>query len=147
MGGETSARSRSLYFVKEDEDGGEMREVTYGERGSARAIPIRVMMGRSNSPKNLKMFISSGFRAGRDSKAVMRRVNLTRGRTCLLILVCASPVPGLALTLHPHLIFSPMQSTASPLGISRICFVRADADGCIEVPMARDLIDNRQSNR
>jgi hypothetical protein len=30
-GGETSARSRSLYFVKEDEDGGEMREVTCGE--------------------------------------------------------------------------------------------------------------------
>ena len=45
MGGETSARSRSLYFVKEDEDRGEMREVTYEGRGSARTIPIRVKMG------------------------------------------------------------------------------------------------------
>ena len=27
----TSARSRNLYFLKEDEDGGEMREVTYGK--------------------------------------------------------------------------------------------------------------------
>jgi len=32
MVGGTSARSRNLYFVEEDEDGGEMREVTYGER-------------------------------------------------------------------------------------------------------------------
>jgi len=31
-GGDTSAGSRSLYFVEEDEDGGEMREVTYGEK-------------------------------------------------------------------------------------------------------------------
>jgi hypothetical protein len=31
-GGNTSARSRSLNFVEEDEDGGEMREVTYEER-------------------------------------------------------------------------------------------------------------------
>jgi hypothetical protein len=30
-GADTSAGSRSLYFVEEDEDGGEMREVTYGE--------------------------------------------------------------------------------------------------------------------
>jgi hypothetical protein len=41
-GRDTSARSRDLYFVKEDEDGGEMREVTYGERGSARTITVQV---------------------------------------------------------------------------------------------------------
>jgi hypothetical protein len=31
-GGDTSARSSNLYFVEEDEDRGEMREVTYEER-------------------------------------------------------------------------------------------------------------------
>ena len=42
--GDTSARSSNLYFVEEDEDGGEMREVTYGERerGLARTTMILV---------------------------------------------------------------------------------------------------------
>jgi hypothetical protein len=44
--GDTSTRSSNLYFVEEDEDGGEMREVTYGEgegeKVSARTITIRV---------------------------------------------------------------------------------------------------------
>jgi hypothetical protein len=31
-GEDTSARSSGLYFVEEDEDGGKMRDVTYGEK-------------------------------------------------------------------------------------------------------------------
>jgi len=43
---DTSARSRNLYFVEEDADGGEMREVTYGERerGSAHRITNQAEM-------------------------------------------------------------------------------------------------------
>jgi hypothetical protein len=58
-GQETSAGSRRLNFVKEDEDGGEMGEVTYGESGSAHTITIWVELEMEHSPKSLKTFISS----------------------------------------------------------------------------------------
>jgi hypothetical protein len=89
--GHTSARSRSLYFVEEDEDGGEMREVTYEER--ERKITILVFRKKTgHSPKSLKMFIISLFWTGRDSKAVTSSVKLRRCYTCLLIPVCHSPI-------------------------------------------------------
>jgi len=71
-GRETSARSRSLYFVKEDEDRGEMREITYGESGSARTITIQVELEMEHSPESLKMFISSGWRGFEQKETPMR---------------------------------------------------------------------------
>ena len=74
-GGDTSARSRSLNFVEEDEDGGEMREVTYGERErrSTRTITIRVQEERKQLTKESKDVHYLGFRTVRDSLAVTRR--------------------------------------------------------------------------
>ena len=51
-------------------------------------LRFRSRRNRGNSPKSLKMFISSGLWAGKGSKTVTRR---NRGCTCLLTVICASP--------------------------------------------------------
>lgn len=59
-GGDTSAGSSDLYFVDEDEDGGEMREVTCGVRERKKSTGYD-QKETGDSPKSLKMFIISVF--------------------------------------------------------------------------------------
>ena len=60
----------------------------------------------SYSPKSLKMFISTGFRAEKDSKTVTR---CNRGCTCLLTSICAPPGYRRCETCIHVLIFPPIQ--------------------------------------
>lgn len=58
--GGTSAGSSNLYLVDEDEDGGEMREVTCEERERKKSAGYD-QKETGDSPKSLKMFIISVF--------------------------------------------------------------------------------------
>jgi hypothetical protein len=79
-GGDTSARSSDLYFVEEDEDGGEMREVTYGKRGSARNDHDS---GSERNETLTKKSEDVHYLSFPDSKETQKAVVTRRRYTCL----------------------------------------------------------------